>query len=108
LDDILWSIVWSAALTPDLHMIPNRIVFLGVAQVPAHRPIREGIEGSLLSRSSAFLECLLATNTSEEVEKVEDTALAPAWQSLVDGLSGGEEEGEGDSYAITTCTSDSR
>ena len=103
MDDILWSIAWSAALTPDLHMIPNRAVFLRVAQGAAHCPIGEGIESSLLSHSGTFLERLLATNTPGEAE---DTALAPAWQSMVDGLSG--EEGEGDSYAITTCAGDSR
>ena len=96
LDDILWSIAWSAALTPDLHMIPNRIVFLRVPQGSTSRPIREGIETSLLSRSGAFLDRLLGTNTAEEVD---DTA--PAWEPVVDGLSGGE----GDSYAITTCAS---
>lgn len=102
MDDILWSIAWSASLTPDLHMVPNRAVFLRVAQEQAQGPIREGIEGSLLSQSDAFLERLLATNLAEDTEEVEDTAAA--WQSVGDGLG----KGEGNSYAITTCASDSR
>jgi hypothetical protein len=83
-------------------MIPNRSVFLRVAQVAAHRPIREGIESSLLSRSDAFLERLLATNAAEDMKGVDAWVPEAAWETIVDGLSGGE----GDSYAIATCTSD--
>ena len=102
LDDILWSISWSAALTPDLHMIPNRTVFLCVPQVSLHSPIHEGIESSLLSRSGAFLERLLASYTREDEKEVGDLAHTRASETVADELSGGE----GNSYAVATCASE--
>ena len=92
LDNILWSISWSAALTPELQMIPDRTVFLSSPQIPSHALIAEGMAGSLLSNSTVFFEHLLA-GTHEYVMDKQDTEV---------GRLGG-----GDSDAFTICTSKS-
>ena len=93
MDKILWSIYWSAALTPDLQMIPDRTVFLSSSQVLSHAPIAEGMADSLLSNSTVFFAHLLA-GTHEHMTNKQGTG--------VDRLGGG------DSDAVTTiCTSKS-
>ena len=92
MDDILWCIAWSAALTPELQMIPDRTIFLSSSQVPSHAPIAEDMAGSLLSNSGVFFEHLLA-GKHEHVTDKQDTE--------VDRLGGGESD------AVTICTSES-
>ena len=95
LDDILWSISWSAELTPDLSMIPNRSVFLYVPQIKAPS-IQEGIESSLLSASAAFFECLLTSNTQVGKEGAEDVPEQRPTLAATNGLG----KVDKDSYAI--------
>ena len=92
MDDILWCIAWSAALTPELQMIPARTIFLSCSQVPSHAPIAVDMTGSLLSNSNAFFEHLLAGAP----EPIKDK------QGTVVGRLGG-----GDNDAFTICTSKS-
>ena len=54
-DDILWCLSWSAALTPDLPMIPNRNVFLCAPHGRSLTATVEGVPGLLLSFSASSL-----------------------------------------------------
>lgn len=92
LDNILWSISWSAALAPDLHMIPARTVFLNSPQLPSQALIAEGMADSLLSNSGDFFEHLFAGIHERSTDK----------QATAVGRLGG-----GDGDAFTICTSKS-
>ncbi len=90
MDNILWSISWSAALTPELQIIPDSTVFLNSPQLPSQASIAEGMAGSLLSNSGDFFEHLLAGTHECITDK----------QAREVGRLGG-----GDSDVFTTCTS---
>ena len=92
MDNILWSISWSAALIPELQMIPDRTVFLSSPRVSSHALIAEGMAGSLLSNSAVFFEHLLA-GTHEPIKDKQGTEV---------GRLGG-----GDSDGFTICKSKS-
>ena len=58
-DEILWSLSWNAALTPELPMIPDRRVFLCTPQGRSLTATVEGISGLLLSDTDPVFVSLL-------------------------------------------------
>ncbi len=60
LDEILWSLSWSAALTPELSMIPSRSVFLSAPTGLSLTATIKDTSGLLLNFNDACLAHLLA------------------------------------------------
>ena len=55
MDEILWCLSWSAALTPELPMIPNKSVFLCASHGRSLTATVEDVPGLLLSLSDISL-----------------------------------------------------
>ncbi|MFL5627264.1 MAG: hypothetical protein ACJ788_16925 [Ktedonobacteraceae bacterium] len=87
MDEILWSLSWSAALTPELPMIPSRSVFLSAPTGFSLTATVKDAPGLLLTLSDAFFAHLLAcpdqhnatcppgeANMAQQSQKQADTA----------------------------------
>ena len=59
MDEILWCLSWSAALTPELSMIPNKSVFLCAPHGRSLTATVEDVPGLLLSLSDISLNGML-------------------------------------------------
>ena len=58
LDEILWSLAWSASLRPELSMIPDRSVFLRASSGRSLTATVEGVPSLLLSLPDLSIEHL--------------------------------------------------
>ena len=58
LDEILWSLAWSASLRPELPMIPDRRVFLHASSGRSLTATVEGVPSLLLSLTDLPIEHL--------------------------------------------------
>ncbi len=90
LDEILWSLSWTAALTPELSMIPTRSIFSFAPTGPSLTATLKGTPGLLLTFTDDFFEHLAEfhhqTNISYSLQQEAgtlsgivdgDTALVP-------------------------------
>jgi len=74
LDEILWSLSWSAALTPELPMIPSRSVFLSAPTGISLTATFKDTPSLLLTFSDAFFAHFLACPGQQNVARPPEEA----------------------------------
>lgn len=74
MDEILWSLSWSAALRPELPLIPDRRVFLCTPAGCSLTATVEGVPGLLLSYTD-IKRLLVPNDHKENVFSIADNVL---------------------------------
>jgi hypothetical protein len=84
-DEILWSLSWSAALTPDLPMIPSRSVFLSTPTGLSLTATVKGGPDSLCTFNATFFAHLLEIQSQDNMfRSPEEYGMEQQEQDLVD------------------------
>jgi hypothetical protein len=83
-DEILWSLSWSAALTPDLPMIPSRSVFLSAPTGLSLTATVRGGPDSLCTFNARFFAHLLEIQGQDNmIRATEESVMEQQEQDMV-------------------------